>query len=164
MDNWVGLNNVYAYRDDNLKQLGYASYEAYLRSPLWKSIRQRVHARAQQKCERCQQPSQQVHHRAYDPATLRGDSIHALMALCERCHRTAESVRRKHGDVGAAPYLHLHRVNGWLQTAPRKPKDKQLTWQQHRSRQKARTDLQKLKAIFVQTWHNDAWPVDDRYA
>ena len=73
-------NSPYAYRNDNLRALGFKSYAAYLRSPLWKAIRGRVIARDGGKCSRCFQKARrpQVHHRAYDPAMLRGDNLNAL--------------------------------------------------------------------------------------
>ena len=86
------LQNPYQYRDDNLRVLGFRSYRQYLSSELWQSIRARAIQRAQGKCERCSRPTEhfQVHHRAYDPATLRGDSVDALTASCPSCHRKAE--------------------------------------------------------------------------
>jgi hypothetical protein len=85
-------NNPYTYRDDNLLVLGFTSYRAYLASELWASIRARVIRRDKSKCRRCgrNKSNLQVHHRAYDPATLRGDCLDALMAVCDRCHKKAE--------------------------------------------------------------------------
>jgi ribosomal protein L40E len=102
-------SNVYAYRADNLRQLGFASYGAYTRSRLWRSIRARVLAGAPV-CVRCQaRPATQVHHRAYDPATLRGDCLDALSAVCRRCHWAAERP-----DWWGRTTGRLHRANAML--------------------------------------------------
>lgn len=107
-DNWFDLNNPYTYRDDNLRAMGFKSYDAYLRSPLWASIRMRVLERCQTKCECCRKRmAAQIHHRAYDPATLRGDSIDSLTATCPRCHIKAEHRRRP------------RRLRGWIDNAER---------------------------------------------
>lgn len=89
-------NSPYAYRNENLRRLGFKSYRSYLKSALWATIRARVIDR-DKRCVRCQWPKDlQVHHRAYDPATLRGDDINSLSTVCERCHKGAEKpdVRR----------------------------------------------------------------------
>lgn len=84
------INNVYRYRDDNLLAMGYPSYRAYLKSDLWRSIRARVLA-ARPLCEGCaKRQATQVHHRAYDPVTLRGENLNALTAICRRCHYVGE--------------------------------------------------------------------------
>ena len=90
-DRWFNLNNPYGYRDDNLRVLGFKSYSEYLRSALWKSIRKRVIDTGPPECAKClKRKATQVHHRSYDPATLRGDSILSLTKLCGGCHRRAE--------------------------------------------------------------------------
>lgn len=88
------LHSPYAYRNDNLRALGFKTYRAYLASALWKSIRRRVFQRDGFRCVRCQWPKKlQVHHRAYDPATLRGDTLNSLSTVCGRCHTQAEQPR-----------------------------------------------------------------------
>lgn len=91
-ERWFNVDNPYQYRDDNIRVLGFKSYGSYLRSALWKDIRQRALAREPVGiCDKCKkQPPTQVHHRSYDPATMRGDSLDSLSRLCRRCHRRAE--------------------------------------------------------------------------
>jgi hypothetical protein len=89
-DRFWDLSNVYRYRNENLAALGFVSYKAYLQSALWKDIRARVFAERGRCCERCQRPATQVHHRSYDPATLRGQDVRSLTVACARCHRKAE--------------------------------------------------------------------------
>src|SRR5688572_17567809 len=84
-------NNPYADRDENLKRLGFKSYKEYLRSEFWQGIRARALHRAGNKCERCESGKCiQVHHRAYDLATLAGTSIDSLSVVCRSCHCEAE--------------------------------------------------------------------------
>ena len=102
-------NNPYAYRDDNLRSIGFNSYREYCKSSLWQGIRARVIKRAGGRCERCSSTQcLQVHHRAYDPATLRGDTIDALTLVCRRCHCKAEQPNRsrhRHERLMAASEL-----------------------------------------------------------
>ena len=95
MQTWWNINSPYRYRNENLERMGFKSYRAYLASALWKSIRQRVIDRDEGKCVRCGKPATQAHHRAYDPATLRGDDINSLSAVCGRCHTKAEQPRNR---------------------------------------------------------------------
>jgi hypothetical protein len=131
---WTDLNNPYRYRNDNLRQLGFESYRAYLDSPLWKNIRVRVLERAQQTCERCRKnPARQVHHRAYDPTTLRGDSIDALTATCGGCHRHAERTKGHAYDrlqTANQTFLRARRARQQPTDSPRrKPKRDRRDWQ-----------------------------------
>lgn len=87
---WHHLHNPYAYRDENLKRLGYVSYRHYLCSGLWRAIRERVLARDRWMCGCCGREANSVHHRAYDPKTLSGECLHALSAVCRRCHQQIE--------------------------------------------------------------------------
>lgn len=118
--NWVmwECNSPYKYRDDNLRALGFSSYRAYLASELWLSIRARVIARDGRRCQRCGRAARvlQVHHRAYDPATLRGDRIDAITTACERCHRKAERPR----DYTRTSHDRLQAANHSLLRKPRK--------------------------------------------
>jgi hypothetical protein len=74
-------------RRDALKVLGFKSYPAYLRSRLWFEIRRKIVARAGATCETCKTaPHEVVHHLDYEIATLKGDRLEALMAVCRKCH------------------------------------------------------------------------------
>ena len=114
---WLGLNNPYEYRDDNLRRLGFDGYGQYLKSELWADIRRRVLERAGNICEAChKRDATQVHHRSYDPATLRGESINALTAVCARCHRKAERTEQPKARVEdeAPAYARLQFANDRL--------------------------------------------------
>lgn len=87
---WFHLDNPYAYRDDNLQRLGFSSYGRYLKSELWKTIRAAVLERDHHRCQFCGRLAKTAHHRAYDPATLAGECLNALSAICQRCHKRVE--------------------------------------------------------------------------
>lgn len=65
-------------------------YTLYLRTPLWKRIRGRVLARDQDTCLRCDGQANEVHHKSYDDAVLRGDDDSQLVSLCSGCHHVVE--------------------------------------------------------------------------
>lgn len=107
-------NSPYKYRDGNLRALGFKSYRSYLASDLWQSIRARVFDRDKWLCQRCGRKMEhpQAHHRAYDPATLRGDNINAITSVCSRCHVKAEQpkkFRSGHDRLAEASHLLLKR-------------------------------------------------------
>ena len=73
-----------------LRKLGFASYQEYLASDLWKGIRERVLADANHTCRLCGRRATQVHHTRYNPATMRGMRLNELVPVCGRCHKDAE--------------------------------------------------------------------------
>ena len=73
-----------------LRDLGYESYDSYLRSPKWHSIRERTMATTWYKCECCGRWAEEVHHRDYRPRVLAGEDLGPLVALCRPCHRYVE--------------------------------------------------------------------------
>ena len=74
-----------------LRTLGFRSYRAYLDSPLWASIRERVMAKTEGKCVRCWYTASQVHHYAYTEENLRGEDLVGLEAICRDCHDVEHS-------------------------------------------------------------------------
>ena len=113
----------YTLRNETLLLLGFKDYPAYLRSQLWKGIRERKLA-ADPNCFACFRPANQVHHSSYDHAVLIGESDKYLVSVCPGCHMKAEVTRSgyKRSVLGATNELkrmrriHLsfkhHRVDG----------------------------------------------------
>ena len=63
----------------------FAEYGQYLRSPEWRSLRQRVMRRANGTCEACLiRPATQVHHRSYEHVF--NEFAFELVAVCDACH------------------------------------------------------------------------------
>lgn len=83
----------YEARNELLKSLGFASYKAYLASPLWRSIRSKVLKKARDKCQVCcRAKAVQVHHRAYTRDVLLGENLNIgkIVAVCDECHTLGE--------------------------------------------------------------------------
>jgi len=85
----MGVNR-YKQRDAVLRDMGYESYDAYLRSPLWKRIR----ARLLKKCDTCVcgAPATEFHHRSYKRRYLegRGKIYKFIVPICRQCHAEIE--------------------------------------------------------------------------
>jgi len=79
----------YRKRNRLLKVLGFNSYQDYLNSDLWKKIRA---AKLKQEwlCYSCFARANQVHHKRYTFANLKGLTLANLMSVCGRCHLEAE--------------------------------------------------------------------------
>lgn len=100
-----------AYRERNavIREMGYPSYAAYLRSDLWASIRSRVIA-ARPDCVLCQKPAENIHHVGYGRAVLGGERDEALMPLCRGCHHRVEfdGERKRTVTEAQAVFQKLH--------------------------------------------------------
>ena len=72
-----------------LENMGFQSYDEYLKSDLWKFIRGRVFRRDGELCRGCRQPATQGHHRRYGYRELMGFDITHIESLCAACHNTA---------------------------------------------------------------------------
>lgn len=87
---------AYAKRDELLRQMGFASYEAYLKSDLWQWIKDRFKERwrgtDQWICGLCGTTDNLLlHHRSYDLDVLCGTNTkHLLVPICPACHTKIE--------------------------------------------------------------------------
>jgi hypothetical protein len=80
----------YREREKNLRTLGYASYQAYLLSPVWRYVRGLVMKRARGSCESCRiNKAVHVHHTSYSKRVLLGHRLKSLVAVCNMCHEMA---------------------------------------------------------------------------
>lgn len=82
----------YVDRNESLKQLGFASYDEYLKSELWHKIRVKVLLSDQLRCFGCNERATQVHHRRYDLPVLKGERITTddVVSICRECHNHIE--------------------------------------------------------------------------
>lgn len=95
----------YSHRNQTLREMGYASYAEYLRSPLWKGIRRKALLWNGTQCRRCKAPATEIHHADYRRPTLQGTVMHALIPVCRDCHKQAEfdgDRKTSHGEANAA--------------------------------------------------------------
>jgi len=66
-------------------QQWWADYNAYLKTPRWKSIRAQVLQRDSGTCKGCgEQPATQVHHLTYKH--VRNEFLWELISVCDTCH------------------------------------------------------------------------------
>ena len=77
------------------KELGFRSYDAYIKSRVWWNIRQLVLERDGRCCQVCGSPSKTVHHIDYTQTIMLGQGDqHELITLCEPCHNFVEQNKR----------------------------------------------------------------------
>ena len=77
------------------KELGFRSYDAYIKSRLWWNIRQLILERDGKCCQVCGSPSKMVHHIDYTKIIMLGQGDqHELITLCEPCHNFVEQDKR----------------------------------------------------------------------
>ncbi len=117
----------YAARNHLLRQMGYSSYEEYLNSPLWASVRAaalKLHGR---KCLICGKKHQCIHHRSYSRKVLEGLDLSALAPLCLDCHRrvefTPDGTKRDFYPAQAALNQLLAELGGTLAAEPGRRSD-----------------------------------------
>ncbi len=94
----------YVDRNVALKEIGFATYAAYLASPLWQEIRAR-RLSTQTTCSCCDSQADVVHHDTYYKKLLLGDETSVkrdLYPLCHACHYKVEfdgSRKRSWGEA-----------------------------------------------------------------
>lgn len=120
---------VYTKRDEVLLSMGFASYRAYLNSPLWKAVREAVLATTP-KCEICDgAKSKHVHHLSYSRSVLTAKARHSLVALCPSCHgrveRRLDGTKRNSEGVMKMTRKLLRKAGRWVEHTKRGSKDNQ---------------------------------------
>ncbi len=83
-------SNPYHQRDAVLRTMGFRSYVAYLRSPLWRYIRAGVMLAHARRCVLCPRRARVVHHLSYARVVLTGADTTKLAPLCNGCHKRVE--------------------------------------------------------------------------
>ncbi len=80
----------YRTRAKSLFDLGFASYDDYLRSGLWQSVKVKVFFAKGKTCVGCYKNAVTVHHRNYSMETMVGLSLKMLEPICAKCHNKIE--------------------------------------------------------------------------
>lgn len=80
-------------RRDSLFSLGFTYYWEYLKSDLWKRIRNNILKRDGYICRFCGCKANQVHHTSYNIDTMRGNNTTHLHSCCRRCHNKGHKNR-----------------------------------------------------------------------
>lgn len=81
--------SLYINRNRVLAKMGFASYQDYLKSDLWRSIREKVLSTSGG-CKKCGKQAECVHHLDYSKQTLNGERLNKLVKLCNKCHYSIE--------------------------------------------------------------------------
>ena len=84
------MAEVYLERKENLKKIGFKSYQDYLDSKLWKIIRGEVWRRDHGFCRGCGKKGTEIHHYRYSVKALVGAEPHHLFVVCRDCHSKIE--------------------------------------------------------------------------
>lgn len=82
--------SIYQARDELLLRLGFKSYEKYLNSALWKSIRERGYEAHGRLCKICGDDAAVLHHKNYQWELMSGKTVKGLVPLCHDCHYSIE--------------------------------------------------------------------------
>lgn len=90
MDARGTVNGRYLNRNKLLTSMGYASYSCYLKSDLWRSIRDTVLKQSNHRCLLCRKEATEVHHCEYTKAVLLGKDLSRLISICRQCHQKIE--------------------------------------------------------------------------
>jgi hypothetical protein len=80
---------VYSDRNAILNKIGFKSYQNYLDSDLWKSIRN-LFLKDNPYCYGCGEKADTVHHSSYTKKNLIGVDFQFLYPVCNNCHHKSE--------------------------------------------------------------------------
>lgn len=145
----------YASRNATLRRLGYKTYSAYLKSPMWRQIRARVFAEKGRGCYLCGSRATEAHHNRYRESDLTGCTIKHIHPLCRGCHEGIEFKNGEKNELWAARKAYIRRRSAFrgpmaAKTPPspnKVPCDKEVVRQRRLERRKlalagraARTD------------------------
>lgn len=92
----------YGSRNAILLSLGFESYQAYLRSDLWKVVRAKVYAAKGRCCYLCDAPATELHHNRYHLNDLIGKRLKYINPICNSCHFKIEFKNGRKTTLGQA--------------------------------------------------------------
>lgn len=150
----VAGEDGYGVRDANLAQLGFSSYECYLRGSLWKGIRRAVLERDGGACRLCPRRAAQVHHLSYRMAVLTGAHLNDLVSLCDPCHRGIEFCGKRKRSFRESKAVFSSRIAAgkWQHKIKKSKKKKKQEYGKLEGRKdidmvQRRSDLRRLEEI-----------------
>jgi hypothetical protein len=153
MINNASLGFSYAAREQNLRDIGFSSYSAYLESPTWKGIRRKVWRIKGSVCTLCNRTATQLHHNRYSHADLLGADFRFIHPLCEPCHKAIEfndGTKRQLHEVKAEFERRLsEKIDRKLRGKIKKPKTPEQIAQSQRDKESHR-QRKKKKALAKQ--------------
>lgn len=103
----------YRIIDAAVRDLGFLSYDEYLRSNLWSRIRQAVFDKKGTSCCLCTEDAVAVHHHSYAPSVMSGENLEPLFPICDRCHKSLEFEHGKKRSLHAVQALFRDKLRRW---------------------------------------------------
>ena len=97
------------------EKLGFATYQEYRKSPLWKKIRGRAFKILGNRCRVCKARADVLHHRSYGLKVMRGRNLSMLVPMCHHCHELIE--------FGLTGKRSIHEANQELARLTSEPKE-----------------------------------------
>ena len=99
---WGKSMKPYIHRESNLEKIGFKNYKEYLKSDIWKKLREEILKRDNYKCVICGEKAINVHHKNYHYKVLIGIKKEYLVPLCRNCHKKIEfEGKQKNGLIHA---------------------------------------------------------------
>lgn len=98
-EEWVRKNSDFKKSfHDRLRELGFGSYEEYLRSDHWDKVREAYwsHPKTFKSCCCCRGKAWQLHHTRYDILGNELQFLINLRAICGDCHKELHSISEKY--------------------------------------------------------------------
>lgn len=84
------------------------TYQEYLETPLWKTIRRRVFKIKGKECEGCGSKIRlQIHHSVYSQRVFTGSSLNGLRVVCSHCHEEIHKAKKNGTSLRQATVLIL---------------------------------------------------------
>lgn len=124
--------------DGRLRELGYATYDEYLRSAHWQRLRRQFKSR-DARCYLCRSRRFELHHRTYE--RLGCEVIDDLVPLCRWCHKDV------HKRLIHARGVELSDAHEWVRTLREKKRARvgipQAATDRARARKRGREQLRR---------------------
>lgn len=129
-------------RETRLRELGYDTYDAYLRSAAWRDVRRRYFASGLPQICMCGEAKVHLHHTTYE--RVGRELLEDLIPLCRDCHTMAH-------DLEAAGIIDLD-LKGFYYD-PERAKDGQMYLAQLKAKCPSNEDLRADKRQAFEAWH-----------
>lgn len=102
-------SSPYKIRDDILKNIGFQSYKEYLKSDIWKIIKDQAIIKFGIKCKICHNNTKIYHHTMYNEEVLSGNDISSLIPICNSHHYKIEfNNDKKYKKTHKTPIQHVN--------------------------------------------------------
>ena len=154
----VAWARTYAERNALLREIGFADYQEYLASDLWRGISARVMAKGK-RCWVCRRraSARQCHHDQYTRRNLLGETTEGIYPVCPICHRALEFKAGKKLDLLAAraECRRLRKRKRWPKIVAKRQAKLRRKWKANRRAAKSASEGRRLDAEFTRLVDRD---------